>query len=195
MSRAAQAVDGRALRSARSHALITDALYELVGEGVLTPTAEQVAERAGVGLRTVFRLFKDMDSLYATLDERLVAEIAPLVGEIPSNAISLTKRCEAFVDERSALFERIAPYMRATNLLRTRSPFLEEQRRKNLRRGRERTRAWLPELDAASPELFEAIDQTTSFEAWDRLRSDQRLSRARARAVVQRTVGALLRTR
>ena len=32
-----------------------------------------MAERAGVGIRTVFRLFSDMESLYATLNARLLA--------------------------------------------------------------------------------------------------------------------------
>ena len=55
--------DGRALRSERSRRPIVEALFALVGEGVLQPTAQQVADRAGVGIRTVFRHFEDMDAL------------------------------------------------------------------------------------------------------------------------------------
>ena len=58
--------DGRLLRSERSREQIVDALYELIGEGHMQPTAQQVAERSGVALRSVFRLFSDMDALYAT---------------------------------------------------------------------------------------------------------------------------------
>ena len=39
-------------------------MLELVRAGAISPNAEEVAERAGVGLRTVFRRFDDMDSLY-----------------------------------------------------------------------------------------------------------------------------------
>ena len=42
------ASDGRLMRSERSRAGIVQALYELVGEGSLEPTADHVAERAGV---------------------------------------------------------------------------------------------------------------------------------------------------
>ena len=48
-----------------------DALQELVHEGVLVPTAQTVAERAGVGIRTVFRHFDDMETLFATMDLQL----------------------------------------------------------------------------------------------------------------------------
>ena len=63
--------DGRALRSERSRQVIIDAMLELVGEGNLVPTAQQVAERAEVGIRTVFRHFSEMESLYSTADKRL----------------------------------------------------------------------------------------------------------------------------
>ena len=55
--------DGRRLRSERSRQAIIDAMLKLVEEGVLVPTAQQVSERAGVGIRSVFRHFSDMESL------------------------------------------------------------------------------------------------------------------------------------
>jgi AcrR family transcriptional regulator len=57
------ATDGRVRRSERSRAAIVQALFELIGEGVLLPTADEVADRAAIGIRTVFRQFKDMDTL------------------------------------------------------------------------------------------------------------------------------------
>ena len=51
---------------------------------------------------------------------------------------------------------------------------------------------WLPELSEASDETVAAVDLLTSFEAWDRLRIEQRLGRERARAVVESTVLALI---
>ena len=66
-----RADDGRLRRSERSRELIADALYELLAEGDIEPSAQKVADRAGVGIRTVFRLFSDMDALYATVNARL----------------------------------------------------------------------------------------------------------------------------
>jgi hypothetical protein len=57
---------------------------------------------------------------------------------------------------------------------------------------RERLLRWLPEFADAPPVIVEALDQATSFEAWDRLRSDQRLGRDRARAAMECAVQALL---
>jgi len=50
------------------------ALVGLVGDGVLEPTAQQVAARAGVGIRTVFRRFSDVESLFARMSTRMQAE-------------------------------------------------------------------------------------------------------------------------
>lgn len=61
------AKDGRRRRSAQSRDRIVEALLDLVAGVVVTPSAEAVAARAGVGLRTVFRHFRDMESLSAVL--------------------------------------------------------------------------------------------------------------------------------
>jgi AcrR family transcriptional regulator len=53
-------LDGRRVRSERSRKSIIDAMLQLVEEGILVPTAQQVSERAGVSLRSVFRHFSDM---------------------------------------------------------------------------------------------------------------------------------------
>lgn len=184
--------DGRARRSERSRELIGDALFDLVGEGHAEPTAQQVAERAGVGLRTVFRLFADMEALYATLDARLLAEVKPTLRDAPPQGASLATRASALVADRGTLFERIAPYKRASNLKRGRSPFLADQHRQLVQQLRARLLRWLPELREAPGDLLEALDQATSFEAWDRLRNEQDLSRPRARAAMERAVKALL---
>lgn len=184
--------DGRVLRSVRSRELIAGALYELIGEGHLEPTAQRIAERAGVGIRTVFRLFSDMDALYATLDARLLAEVMPMLPDGPPEGADLGERALALVAGRAALFERVAPYNRASNLKRGRSSFLAEQHRKLVRQLRAWLLRWLPELRDAPADLVEALDQATSFEAWNRLRSDQRLGQARARAAMERAVKALV---
>ena len=184
--------DGRLLRSERSKQLIADALYELLGEGDLEPSAQKVADRAGVGIRTVFRLFSDMDALYATVNARLDLEVGPMLRDGPPEGASLRERTESLVAGRVALYERVASYMRATNRHRGRSAFLAAEYRKLVLRLRKRLLRWLPELRGAPADLVEALDQATSFEAWDRMRSDQRLSRPRAQAAMHRATRALI---
>ncbi len=185
--------DGRVMRSARSREAITTAFYELVGEGNPEPTAQEVSERAGVGIRTVFRLFSDMDALYATLQERILLGVLPLVQELPAVGADLDARVAALVANRAAVFEKIAPYMRATTQLRFRSRFLTAHYRDAAEQFKARLLQRFPELRKAPRDVVDALEQATSFEAWDRLRRDQGLSRPRAKAAMQRAVRALLR--
>lgn len=189
----AETADGRVLRARRSREAIGNALYELVGEGNPAPTAQQVALRAGVGIRSVFRHFEDMEALYATLDARLLEEVLPILREPPC-AGDLRARAVALVERRAVFFERVAPYKRASNVKRWRSPFLRSQHRKLVAELRTDLLRWLPELADAAPAIVEALDQATSFEAWDRLRGDQRLGRARAAATMERAALALIET-
>ena len=66
--KAVGAPDGRRLRSERSRQAIIDAGLALIEEGVLVPTAQLISERAGVGIRSFFRHFSDMENLFATVD-------------------------------------------------------------------------------------------------------------------------------
>ena len=183
--------DGRLRRGERSREAIVAALFELVGEGVLEPTAQQVAERARVGIRSVFRHFDDMDGLFATMDERLRADALPILREASSEG-TLRERARALVDRRVRLFERIAPYKRSAGVQRWRSPFLSTQHSLLVRELRAALLRALPELSSAPSEWVDALDVLLSFEAWDRLRTDQRLSRERAEAALERAVLALV---
>ncbi len=192
MPTAASQPDGRARRSERSRRAIVEALFALVGEGVPRPTARAVADRAGVGIRTVFRHFEDMDALYAEMGARLRGETLPLLAEPPARGGPL-QRARALARRRAALYERIAPYKRAADLQRGRSTFLRRRHRELVRELRADLLAWLPELADGPPDLREALDLAASFEAWNRLRADQRLSSEHARAALERAVLALAR--
>jgi len=114
-AKAALAMDGRQRRSARSREGIVQALFELVGSGVLRPTAQQVAETAGVGIRSVFRHFADMESLFAEMQARLEAEAVPILRAAAVEG-PLDRRARGLVDRRVDFFERIAPYKRSGNV-------------------------------------------------------------------------------
>jgi AcrR family transcriptional regulator len=172
-------------RGQRSGQAIVQAMLRLVGSGTLEPTAEQVAAEAGVGIRTVFRRFSDMERLFTEMDASIQADAVPLLlgGEPTGDRVA---RARALLERRVAFFERIAPYKRAGNLKRWRSPFLRARHALLVRALRTELRRWLPELRRAPTDLVDALELTTSFEAWDRLRTEQRLGRARAQAAVER---------
>jgi AcrR family transcriptional regulator len=186
--------DGRVRRGARNRQVIVEALLELVGSGVLRPTAQQVADRAGVGIRTVFRHFSEMESLYQAMNARVEGEVRPLITGAPQGG-SWEDRARGLVRQRATFFERIAPYKRAGNLLRWRSRFLQDRHRELRNVLRADLLQWLPELDRAPSDLVHGIELATSFETWDALRGDRQLSLKQAAAVVERSVLALLRDR
>lgn len=64
-------IDGRRRRSERSRGAIVQSMLDLLGEQVLEPTAQQISERAGLDITTVFRHFSDMESLYRAMGDRL----------------------------------------------------------------------------------------------------------------------------
>lgn len=186
------ALDGRFRRGERSRQAIVAALVELVGRGVLQPTAQQVADQAGVGIRSVFRHFSEMESLYAAMDARLEGDAVHILRG-GDRAGTLEQRVAGLVRQRASLFERIAPYKRSANLLRWRSRFLQGRHRRLQAGLREDLVAWLPELKGAPADLVEALDLALAFEAWDVLRGDRGLSSRRAMAVLERTARALVR--
>lgn len=192
--RADAAVDGRVRRGERSRETIVAALFDLVGRGVLQPTAQQVAAQAGVGIRSVFRHFSEMDGLYAAMNARLEGDVRQIL-QGGRRGGPLGQRVRALARQRATLFERIAPFRRAANLQRWRSRFLTERHREMMRALRADRREWLPELDRASIAVQEGIDLALGFEAWDHLRADRRLGQNAAVSVMERTVLALVRSR
>ncbi|MFP8878350.1 MAG: TetR/AcrR family transcriptional regulator [Myxococcota bacterium] len=183
--------DGRALRGARNRERIVEALLELVREGELLPTAEQVSQRAGVGTRTVFRHFDDMESLNSEVQAAIKLEIDPLLTE-PRSTGNLEQRTRAMIRRRIAIFERIAPFMRSGDIQRWNTPFLQRNHAEDTRRLRADLLKWLPELVDADDDRLEALDLFTSFEAWNRLRVDQRLGRDRTQEVIEAAALAIL---
>ena len=63
--------DGRRLRSITSQNIIVDALLVLLKKGILEPTAQQIADEAGISIRTVFRQIEDMETLLSKMNEKI----------------------------------------------------------------------------------------------------------------------------
>jgi AcrR family transcriptional regulator len=187
----AASTDGRRRRAERSREAIVDALFELVAEGDVSPSAQRVAARAGVGIRSVFRHFKEMDTLYAEMNARLLASLDALYVPPPYDG-PLATRIRRLVQQRVRLYERIAPHKRSATVHRWRSRYLDDQHRAAAGLFRADLLAWLPELRHARPALVSACDAALSFEVWDRLRHDQQLSTPRATEVLETLAQALV---
>lgn len=184
--------DQRVLRGRRNRAAIVDAVVDLVESGNLTPTADQIAAKAGVARRSVYHHFTDLDDLSRAVAEkhlgRYVALLQPIQTEGPFD-----ERRTAFVAQRCSLAEQIMPVYRASVLAAPSSKVTaaqlvatDEYLRHELRK------TFSAELRAAPSWTIEALDAATSANGWVRLRIDQQLSVARARNVVNGCLVTLL---
>jgi AcrR family transcriptional regulator len=184
--------DGRVLRGARNHEAIAEAMYELVRTTHAPPTMEEVARRAGVGTRTVFRQFQDLDSLYRTMNERLLSEIMSTVSLAPPSG-ELEADLRALAHRRARVFEHMTPFRHATRGLRHTSAFLREQDVRLAQMLRAMLQAIVhSHLGEDAEDTLEALDVLMSFEAWDRLRETQKLSAKAAERVIADAAIALV---
>ncbi len=74
--------DGRRMRTERGRAAVVEALIDLVNEGN-HPTVAQIAERAGVSERTVFRYFPDREAMYTAAAVEIFPKVAHCVSLVP----------------------------------------------------------------------------------------------------------------
>ena len=184
-------VDGRRLRSEVSRLRIVEAMIALVSEGLTMPPAEAVAARAGVGLRTVFRLFEDMDGLYRGMQAVMTERLGGLL-EAPIVASDWREAINVLIDRRAEAFEMILPLQIAADSARSRSAALRDGRLRLVRGQRDTLLAALPAAIQGDAELVQALDLALSFETWRRLRTDQGADVAQARAVMRRIASALV---
>ena len=71
--------DGRSARRERNRDAVLDALVELTTEGLDDPSIDDIADRAGVSYRSVYRYFRDRSEMMDEATDRAVAWIKPLV--------------------------------------------------------------------------------------------------------------------
>lgn len=188
-------VDGRRARGVRTRDAIVSALMDLVGAGEVSPTAQQIADRAGVSVRSVYQHFTDVDGLFGEAAERLSAEVQALKSEIDPTR-PLGERIAALTGDQAVVLERIVPFTRAVRVLAPGSAVLRTWRAAVLADHRARLElVFAAELPARpSPErerLLRALDVLTTAPAWDHLRQTG-LSEAEAEAVMDLGLHALL---
>lgn len=183
-------------RGERTRAAIVQALLGLLNDGQATPTAQQIADAAGVSVRSVFQHFEDFEELYGDLAQAQAAQTQELFDALTTDGDQAT-RIRHLAAQRSRLFERISPVRHAIGT-RARSSASLARRLEDvavLLRG-QIEQQFAEELRARRGverrDLLEALDLLWSFESWDRLRSAQGLSVTAAAATLERTTARLL---
>jgi AcrR family transcriptional regulator len=188
--------DGRTVRAERTRQALVEALLALLNEGQLQPTAERIAQRAGVSERSLFQHFADREALYQAVAveqyERVVPTLEPIDLSLP-----LAERIGAFVEQRARLLETVTPVRRAALLLEPESgvvsSWLQTTRRQKARELERVFRAELDQLEHTDRGvLLAALVAASAWTSWEALRAHQRLSVDRSRAAMALTLGGLL---
>ena len=186
-----QSPDGRRQRSERSQTAIIEAALALMDEGALVPTAQQIADRAGVGIRSFFRHFADMDSLFLAADEMLISSYEALF-EVDNRTGTLSERVARAIDLYGNAFDQLRPIILCTQAQLWRSPKLRENYAWHQKRLRKELELWLPEVAALPSDRREALHAVASFDMWHRLREDQGLSPKASADIVTSLVNDLI---
>ncbi|MBN8606216.1 MAG: TetR family transcriptional regulator [Caulobacterales bacterium] len=186
-----ESLDGRRQRADASRRRIALAMLDLARAGEIAPSAEQVAERAGVGRRTVFRLFSDMEGVYREMHAVMTARLTPMF-EAPFTGPTWRARIDELIERRGKMFEEMLPVKTAADAHRFHSPFLQIEHKKITKLQRETLLKLLPAGATADADKIEALDLTFSFEAWRRLRHEQKLTPKQAAATWRHMARALL---
>jgi AcrR family transcriptional regulator len=199
-SASVQPLDGRQSRTARSRLAICEACLDLVQEGALQPSADEIAERAGVSRRSIFNHFADLAELYDAVVDVGMQRCAPLLEEISEHE-PVAQRVERLVEVRSRFLEATAAFTRALTAQALVGPAADQA----IRVSREALRLQHQEVErlfgrdllglppAERAEVLEALSAALSPLQWEYLRRSRGNSLVRARAVLKRALTAILR--
>jgi|TARA_B110000459_G_scaffold86703_1_gene97009 hypothetical protein len=163
--------DGRNLRSINSQKLIVDACIKLFKAGNLEPTAQQVADESGVGIRTVFRQFDEMENLFKSVDAVLSKDYDFEVRYDPSS--SFDARLQSTISHMNAGYEKHKLIMFMTVSKMWKYEFLRKNYLMYQDLIKSKTEEILPEVlsfDTESRHLFHA---SLSFAMWTRLQGQK----------------------
>ncbi len=192
-------VDGRHARAARTHLAIVSALLDLVDEGELAPTAQAIATRAKVALRSIRQHFPTREELFVAAAEEHARRVSPTKApEVPAS-VPRVERIERFLTARTRQLEASSALRRAAALVEPKSPTVKQAMRSlgKVRRGEVET-VFQTELasfrGAQRAAVADALDVTTSGKTWDSLRHDMGLSLAAATSVLRVTLTSLFQS-
>ena len=187
--------DGRHARRDRNRLAVVDAMLTLYAEGNLDPSSDEIAERAGLSPRSLFRYFDDLDDLVRVAIARQHERLLPM-AHLDINHAPLAERVQRLVQQRMRLFEAIASVGVVSRVRAPFQPLIADElaiARSYLRHQVEQLfAAELAALAAHAPATVAAIDVLTSFESLQLLRFDQQLTPAAVEATLARSITLLL---
>jgi AcrR family transcriptional regulator len=193
------ATDGRTIRRERNRARVVESMLELLDEGELDPSVEQLVARSGVSARSIFRHFDGLDDLRRSVMARHFERVEPLLAVDDIGRGTLDDRVARFVETRLRACEAMAGPARISRLNAPFQPLVAEEITRFRRHLAAQVRAhFATELArrtrAEADDLEIVIDVLVSFDAWDQLSTAHGRTRAQIRRAWARSLTALLAT-
>jgi len=168
--------DGRRLRSLTSQNIIVDAMIILVQRGILEPTAQQVADEAGIGIRTVFRQVQDKENLFSKMDEKVRADLQEILDRAAHPQGNLEERIEGLIELEAEIFEKNLQFLRATLANKWKYKTLQKNYERNHRNIKSFLYTWIPELNNLSESKQVLLTSVNTAGYWIELRENLKLS-------------------
>jgi AcrR family transcriptional regulator len=185
--------DGRRLRREQNRDAVIDALLALFREGSLMPSSADVAARAGLSPRSLFRYFDDIEDLHRAAIARMIGQTRPRLRPAANPHDPTAVKISAVVGARAELYEQIGPAGRALRAwIRQHNAEIDD-----LNIGRslllgQLTELFEAELTRSGRSTLPAMEVLLSFESYERLRHRMGLTPAAAREALVAAFTALL---
>jgi len=173
-------------------------MVALIQEGNLQPSAIEIADRAGVSHRSIFRYFDDLDDLMRTSINHAFIDAAS-VGRIEELGTgTLDERIAAFTDARLTLYRHVDGAMQVSRMKAPSIPAIDQTIGTIAKASRKQiSRQFAPEVGTRSaPEVELLIDAVLVASSYDAFSIHMRLldsSPDRLRAAMIYSLSSLLR--
>ena len=161
--------DGRFARSKKTKDAIVRALLKLL-RNTPFPTAEQVAKESKIGLRTVYRQFKDMESIYLSLHEECMHSLGKIFNSDVDLDRPFNERVSFAIRERFTIYDKYETLFIATISNSARLPTLVNQVAESYQFMRERFIKIVPEIENLSTIKSDLLFTRILFPSWFSLR-------------------------
>jgi TetR/AcrR family transcriptional regulator, regulator of autoinduction and epiphytic fitness len=166
--------DGRHLRREHNQKKVIDALVDLFVEGSSWPTVSDVAAKAGISERSIFRYFDDMDDLVVAAIDSCVREALPYSVLPYPRPVDPRERLALLARARGRLFRHIMPISMASRAQVARSSRFAASIRKvrDLLRFQIATifDVELSQMGSNRVKVLASLDVIFSFDTWYLLR-------------------------
>lgn len=186
-------IDGRTAKGLRIRQQVRESILsaymELIRSGVPAPTTSEIAKRAGLSLRVIFKHFSDLRALRLESFNRMQALSSEFFSAPLPEHGSAAERLEQFLERQSRRLEYVTPLHRTAAMVESVDPdvarAMRGAREAALRDLEKTLGPTLKQFTRGEKRLLlTKLHMVCSWDSWAFLRGHYRLSTGRARALV-----------